>query len=86
VYQRQFDTTNLRKHWDKARIAAGVPTLLKHDLRRSGARNLRQAGVTESVIMRIGGWKTAEMFRRCGIVSTQELDDAMAKLEANNRA
>ncbi|MFZ3217854.1 MAG: tyrosine-type recombinase/integrase [Candidatus Acidiferrales bacterium] len=79
-----MDSTNLRKDWVKATIAAGVPDLLLHDLRRSGARNLRRAGVPESVIMKIGGWKTASMFRRYGIVSTDEVDAAMTALEAKN--
>jgi integrase len=76
-----FDATNLRREWDKVKIAVSLPDLLIHDLRRSGARNLRRVGVPESVIMKIGGWKTAAMFRRYGIVSTEELDDAMARLE-----
>jgi len=29
-----------------------------HDLRRSAARALRRAGVSENVVMAIGGWKT----------------------------
>ena len=33
-----------------------------HDFRRSAARNLRRAGVAESVVMAVGGWKTAAMF------------------------
>jgi integrase len=79
-----FDGTNLRRAWDAATISIGLPDLLVHDLRRSGARNLRRAKVPESVIMKIGGWKTASMFRRYGIVSTDELDDAMDALEAKN--
>ncbi len=37
---------------------------LLHDFRRSAARELRYAGVSESTIMAIGGWKTAAMFQR----------------------
>lgn len=79
-----FDATNLRRAWKAATIAVGLPDLLVHDLRRSGARNLRKAGVPESVIMKIAGWKTASMFRRYGIVSTDELDAAMDALEVQN--
>lgn len=39
-----FDTTNLRKEWDKATKAAGLPDLLLHDMRRSAVRNMRKAG------------------------------------------
>jgi hypothetical protein len=34
--------------------------------------------------MRIGGWKTAAMFRRYDIVFTAELDEAIKALEAKN--
>ena len=40
--------------------------LLIHDLRRSGARNLREAGVDETVIMKIGGWLTRSVSSAMG--------------------
>jgi integrase len=55
--------------------------LLLHDLRRSAVRNLRKAGVSETVIMRISGHKTAEVFRRYNIVSTDDVSAAMRSLE-----
>jgi len=44
-----------RGTWKNACKHAGVPGLLFHDLRRTGAQNLRRAGVSEGVIMKIGG-------------------------------
>ena len=76
-----FSTLNLRREWGKATKAAGVPELLIHDLRRSGARNLRESGVDETVIMKIGGWKTRSVFIRYAIVSTTDMEAAFAKLE-----
>jgi len=55
--------------------------LIVHDLRRSGARQLRRAGVPESVVQKIGGWKTAAMFKRYAIVSTADQKAAIEKLE-----
>ena len=44
--------------------------LIPHDFRRSAAKAARRAGVPESVIMAMGGWKTPSMFRRYAIVSS----------------
>jgi integrase len=74
---------SFRTTWRNVCIAAGVPTLYVHDLRRTAARNLRRAGVAEGVIMKIGGWRTRSMFDRYAIVSSADMKDAMAKLEAS---
>jgi len=57
---------------------------LLHDLRRSAVRNLRIAGVDETVIMRISGHKTAEVFRRYNIVSTDDVTNAMRRLKTSS--
>ena len=72
---------DFRKTWRNLCTLAGLPTLIVHDLRRSAAKALRAAGVPESVVMSIGGWKTAAMFRRYAIVSTADQRAAMDKLE-----
>ncbi len=65
---------------------AGVPELLFHDLRRTGARNLRRAGVAEGIIMKIGGWRTRSVFEGYAIVSRSDMSDAILKLqESENR-
>ena len=69
------------KPWQRLRKRAGLPGLLIHDFRRSAARNLRRAGVAESVVMSVGGWKTAAVFRRYAIVSNADQRQAMQKLE-----
>lgn len=92
---RVLDTTNLRKEWAKACAACGLGRIIKvegkpdpryegltlHDLRRSAARNLLQAGVPETVIMKIGGWKTRSVFDRYAVASTADLTTAMQKWE-----
>jgi integrase len=72
---------DFRKAWRNLTAAAGLDGLFVHDLRRSGARQLRQAGVPESVVQKIGGWKTAAMFKRYAIVSTTDQRAAIEKLE-----
>jgi hypothetical protein len=49
--------------------------------RRTGARNLRRAGVTEGVIMKIGGWKTSSVFRRYDIIDNVDTTEAVRKLD-----
>ena len=70
-----------RETWRNACVAAGVPKLLFHDLRRTAARKLRRAGVAEGVIMKIGGWRTRSVFERYAIVSQTDIVEAMRKLE-----
>lgn len=72
---------DFRGTWRKACAHAGVPELLFHDLRRTGARNLRRAGVAEGIIMKIGAWRTRSVFERYAIVSRTDMNDAILKLE-----
>lgn len=55
--------------------------LIPHDLRRSAAKAARRAGVPESVIMQMGGWRTSSMFRRYAIVSSADQRAAVEMIE-----
>src|SRR4029077_18899291 len=93
---RVFDGTNLRKEWMKACAACELGTVTKvegrpydplysgltlHDLRRSAMRNMRNAGISEKAAMKISGHKTRSVFDRYNIVDTDDLHDAMQRLE-----
>jgi integrase len=81
--ERVFPTESyVRKVWPQLTAAAGCPTLIFHDLRRTSARSKRAAGVDQTVIMDMHGWKTPEMFGRYGIVATEDKVAALAKQEA----
>jgi integrase len=77
---------DFRRAWAKACEQAGVPGLLFHDLRRTAARNLRRAGVPETVIMKVGGWRTRSVFERYAIVSRTDIADAMLRLQQSEKA
>jgi len=47
----------------------------------TSARSLRRLGVSEGVIMRIGGWKTRNVFERYNIVDQADLADAARRLD-----
>jgi integrase len=64
---------DFRVPWRQAAEAVGQPGLYFHDLRRSGARNLRRAGKQEGSIMAMGGWKTRAMFLRYDITDESDL-------------
>jgi len=74
--------TTFKRHWYRAVKDAGLPDLRPHDLRRSAARNLIRAGVSQHVAMAIIGHQTDAMFRRYNITSAEDLADGMGRLDA----
>lgn len=52
-----------------------------HDFRRSAAREYRRAGVPESTIMDIGGWKTRSIFKRYAISDSKDIAAAVSMRE-----
>jgi len=72
--------TTLHKPWKTACKRAGVAGRLIHDLRRTAARAMRLAGLSEGEIMKLCGWKTRAMFDRYNIIDEADLASAVAKL------
>lgn len=72
---------DFRASWEAACVRAGVPGLLFHDLRRTAARNMRKARVSETMIMRITGHRTRAMLDRYDISDDSDALDAGQQTE-----
>jgi len=70
------------KGWRRAAVAAGLPNLLFHDLRRSAVRNMERDGIPRKVAMSITGHRTESVYTRYDIVSGRDQRLAAEKLEA----
>ena len=64
----------------KAGIQAGKVGRLFHDLRRTGVRNLRRAGVDRKIAMAISGHRTEAVFERYNVDTDEEPREAVGKL------
>jgi hypothetical protein len=60
-----------------------VPDLNFHDLRRTAVRNMRRAGISQVIRIKISGTRPTAMERRYNIVDADELQ--MAKELLRNR-
>ncbi len=84
-----------RAAWLTANHKAGLPCVydsetgklpikairIFHDLRRSAVRRLLQGGLSQQAIMNLCGWETASMFSRYTILTTDDLREALERME-----
>jgi integrase len=68
--------------WNSARVRAGVPDALIHDLRRTAVRNMLAAGLNEKMAMMISGHKTRFMIDRYQIIDERDIELAGQKMAA----
>jgi integrase len=72
---------DFRKTWNAARRAARLAHILVHDLRRSAVRNMIRSGVSQPVAMAISGHRTASIFARYDVTSTDDIARALERTE-----
>jgi integrase len=73
---------DFRRAWKTACKRAGCPGMLRHDFRRTAARDLVNDGTPEKVAMTITGHKTRSVFDRYHIVARGDLQAATARIAA----
>jgi integrase len=71
-----------RKLFVRARRHANLEHVWFHDLRRSFVTNARRRGVAESVVMRMSGHRTRNVFDRYNIVEDEDVRNAVKVIEA----
>ena len=72
---------DFRSAFASACKAAGCPSRILHDFRRTAVRNLERDGVSRSAAMAMVGHKTESIYRRYAIVDAGALRDAAAKID-----
>ncbi len=76
IHRTGKPVVDYRDAWDRAVQLAEFEGLHFHDLRRSAVRNMLDAGMDESKVMRIVGHKTRAMIDRYRIVSVKDVAKA----------
>ena len=78
-FNRACSRAGLRGYDETKRVRLGEGGARIHDLRCSGAMNLLRAGVDESTVLKIGGWKTRAMLDRYNVPNAEIIGNALAR-------
>lgn len=81
ITYRGHGITEVKTAWSNACRSAGVPSFLIHDPRRTAARNMIRAGVPETHVLLIVGWKTRAMVDRYNITDERDFHVAGEKMQ-----
>jgi integrase len=81
-HRRGHSVKSMRGAWKAACKAAGPQGRILHDFRRTAARNLIRAGVSQSVAMQVTGHLTPSVFRRYDITTDEDVRQGLGKLAA----
>jgi len=81
VHGRRIDNNLRARVFNTARVAAGYPTRIWHDLRRTAARDLIDSGVDMTTAKTITGHVTNTIFERYAIRAEDNQRKAMERLE-----
>jgi len=73
---------NIAKAWNAACKKAELTGVLRHDFRRSAARNFERANVPRKIAMGLLGHKTEAIYQRYNIASQADYEIARERLEA----
>ena len=84
--EKEGPLIDIRKGFARACEKAGIPQgldggIIFHDLRRAFVTNARRAGVPESVVMKMSGHKTREIFDRYNVIDDTDVRSAVSVIE-----
>jgi integrase len=72
---------HIQKVFDRAKAEAKLEKIWFHDLRRSFVTNARRRGIPESVVMKMSGHRTREVFTRYNIIEEEDIRVAAVRFE-----
>jgi integrase len=73
IHGKVFGIKSIRSPFETARRKLGIKDLRVHDFRHTAATNMRKSGHATSVVMKICGWKSVQMFKRYDKVADEDI-------------